>query len=96
MFVVLLKFSVNQSLAKSFMDQHKAWIKRGFDDQVFLLAGSIHPRLGGAVFAHNTSLGELQQRVDLDPFVAEQVVSAEILEISPGQVDSRLNFLLET
>jgi hypothetical protein len=29
-----------------------------------------------------------------DPFVAEGVVSAEILEIAPGRADERLKFLL--
>lgn len=29
------------------MDGHKAWLKRGFDDGVFLLASSREPSLGG-------------------------------------------------
>jgi hypothetical protein len=32
--------------------------------------------------------------VNDDPFVAENVVTAEVLEISPNQADERLNFLL--
>ena len=77
------------------MDGHKAWIKRGFDDGIFLLSGSIQPSSGGAVLAHNTSLSDLQSRVNDDPFVAENVVSAEILEITPGRADERLGFLLK-
>jgi hypothetical protein len=30
-----------------------------------------------------------------DPFVAEGVVSAEIIEIAPAKTDERLNFLVE-
>jgi hypothetical protein len=41
-----------------------------------------------------TSLSELEARVDSDPFVAENVVSAEILEIEPKKADERLSFLL--
>src|SRR6516164_11817526 len=37
MFLVLLKFSSNKGRASQFMEGHKAWIKRGFDDGVFLL-----------------------------------------------------------
>ena len=44
--------------------------------------------------AHNTSLSDLENRVNEDPFVAENIVSAEILEISPSRVDERLNFLV--
>ena len=94
MFVVLLKFSENKSKAGEFMDGHNAWISQGFDDGVFLLAGSLQPGLGGSVFAHNTSLSELEGRVDNDPFVAENIVSAEILEIEPKKADERLGFLV--
>lgn len=95
MFIVLLKFSDNKSKAGQFMEGHKEWVKRGFDDGVFLLSGSLQPGLGGGVLAHNTSLPDLQGRVNDDPFVAENVVSAEILEIAPSNADARLNFLLD-
>ena len=93
MFVVLLKFSDNRSKAAEFMDGHNAWLKRGFDDGVFLAAGSLQPGLGGGILAHDVSLEELQERVDDDPFVAENVVAAEILEMALAKTDSRLDFL---
>jgi uncharacterized protein YciI len=94
MFIVLLRFSDNKGQAGQFMEGHMAWIKRGFDDGVFLLAGSLQPNSGGGIVAHNTSLADLQGRVNDDPFVAENVVSAEILEIAPSRADERLEFLL--
>lgn len=94
MHIVLLKFSANKSQAGQFMEGHKAWLKRGFDDGVFLLAGSLEPGMGGGILAHNTSLTDLQARVNDDPFVAENVVKAEILEIDPGKADARLQFLV--
>ncbi len=95
MFIVFLKFSDNKGKASQFMEGHKEWIKRGFDDGVFLLVGSLQPNLGGGVVAHNTSLSDLQSRVNTDPFVAEKVVKAEILEITPSKADAQLNFLLD-
>ena len=95
MFVVLLRFSDNKGLASQFMEGHKEWIKHGFDDGVFLLVGSLQPDLGGGIVAHHTSLPDLQSRVNDDPFVAENVVSAEILEIAPSRTDERLEFLLD-
>lgn len=94
MFIVVLKLSDNKGKAAQFMEGHKAWIKRGFDDGVFLLVGSLQPNLGGGIVAHNISLADLQCRVDTDPFVAEKVVKAEILEINPSKADVRLTFLL--
>ena len=95
MFIVLLKFSGNKGKASQFMEDHKEWIKHGFDDGVFFLVGSLQPNMGGGIVAHNTSLSDLQSRVNGDPFVAENVVSAEILEITPSQADERLKFLLD-
>lgn len=94
MFIVLLKFSDNKSEASQWMDGHNQWIKRGFEDDVFLVVGSLQPKLGGGIIAHNTSLSKLQSRVEQDPFVKEQVVNAEILEITPAKAVDQLNFLL--
>ena len=95
MFIVLLKFSNNKAQAGQFMESHNEWIRRGFDDNVFLLVGSLQPGLGGGIMAHNTSLEDLQNRVNKDPFVVENVVSAEVFEISPARADERLEFLLD-
>ncbi|HXT41610.1 MAG TPA: hypothetical protein VN887_16505 [Candidatus Angelobacter sp.] len=94
MYIVLLKFSANKKEAAQFMDGHKAWLKRGFDDGVFLLAGSLEPGLGGGILAHKTSLADLQSRVNEDPFVKENVVKPEIFELDPGKADERLQFLV--
>jgi len=94
MFIVLLRFSSNKGRAGQLTEGHKQWIKRGFDDGVFLLVGGLQPNLGGGIVAHNTSLPDLQSRVNDDPFVAENVVRAEILEIAPSRADQRLEFLL--
>lgn len=94
MFIVLLKFSDNEGQAGEFMDGHRAWLKRGFDDGVFLLAGSLQPGLGGGILAHATTLSDLESRVSDDPFVVQNVVTAEILEIAPSKADERLSFLL--
>lgn len=93
MFIVLLRFSANKSRAGALMDGHKAWIERGFDDGVFLVLGNLQPGLGGGIVAHGLSRAELEDRVNDDPFVAENVVVAEILEIDPSRTDDRLAFL---
>lgn len=95
MFIVLLKFSDKKEKAGEFMEDHNKWVKKGFDDDVFILAGSLHPNLGGSIMANNTSSAELQNRVNEDPFVVNNVVNAEILEIIPARTDERLTFLLE-
>jgi uncharacterized protein YciI len=93
MFIVLLKFAVNRSKAPEFMEGHKTWLQRGFDDGVFLLAGSLQSNQGGGIVAHGVSRADLELRVEEDPFVAENVVVAEVLELSASRTDARLAFL---
>jgi uncharacterized protein YciI len=92
MFIITLRFA-DTTKAPRFMDGHNAWIKRGFDDGIFLLVGSLQPNAGGAVIADNGSRADIEARVQEDPFVTEGVVSADILEITPGRTDERLAFL---
>lgn len=94
MFIILLRFSGNKSQAAHFMDGHNAWIRQGFEDGVFLMVGSLQPQQGGGILAHNITRDALETRVADDPFVAEDVVRAEILELSAARADDRLAFLL--
>ncbi|MXN64714.1 hypothetical protein GR183_07335 [Stappia sp. GBMRC 2046] len=94
MFIVLLRFSENKARAGEFMDGHKAWIQRGFENGTFVLMGSLQPNLGGALVAHDTTLSELESFVGEDPFVVEKIVTPEILEITASRADDRLSFLI--
>lgn len=94
MFVVTLRFSADKARAPQFMDGHNAWIRRGFEDGVFLMTGSLRPGVGGAILAHDTSRADLETRIAADPFVAEGIVTADILDIAPGRTDDRLAFLM--
>jgi uncharacterized protein YciI len=93
MYVILLRFSDNKAQAPQFMDGHKAWIQRGLEEGVFLVVGNLQPSAGGALLAHGVSRAEIEARVNEDPFVQENVVRAEILEIAPNRTDERLSFL---
>ena len=94
MFIVFLRFSEDKDRISQFMAGHLEWIKRGFDDGIFLLVGSLHPNLGGGILAYNTSRSDLQSRVNDDPFVVENIVRAEIVEMTASRADERLAFLL--
>lgn len=95
MFVVLLKFSANKANASQFMDGHNSWLKEGFAKGIFLLAGTIQPKLGGAILAHNVTLEQIQVITKEDPFVSEGVVTAEIIEITPSKAAPQMDFLLQ-
>lgn len=92
MYVITLRFA-DKTKAAQFMDGHNAWIRQGFDDGVFLLVGSLQPNAGGVILAHNATPDEIAARVQDDPFVAQGVVNAEVLDAVPGRTDERIAFL---
>lgn len=95
MFIILLKFSDNKNQATEFMQGHNDWIKKGFDENVFLVVGSLKPNMGGCIIAHNTPLEALQLRVNQDPFVSNNIVNAEILQVATNQTSEQLKFLMD-
>ena len=94
MYIISLKFSNNKSSAGQHIQAHKDWVEQGFNDAIFLVSGSLQPNLGGGIIAHNCTLDEITTRVNADPFVANDVVTAEILELSPVKASKPLEFLL--
>ena len=93
MFIIFLKLS-DKDRVSAHLVGHKAWLERGFDDGVFLLAGNLSPQMGGRLIAHNITLEDLQERVAEDPFVAQNIVTVEIIELSVSRADERLAFLV--
>ncbi len=93
MYAVFLAFGPNRSAAPAHMAAHNDWIRKGFEDGVFLMTGSLVPGKGGMVLAHQISRTDLEARIAGDPFVREKIVSAEIHEIQPSRLDERLAFL---
>lgn len=93
MFIITLKFSNNtnnKSQAVQFMQEHNAWVKNGFDQGVFLFAGTIQPSLGGVIIAVGITKQALDDMINTDPFVREDIVRPEIMEIKPSQMAEEL------
>lgn len=95
MHIILLKFTDNRQNAAQHLPGHKAWLARGLEDGVFLMAGTLGSNLGGAILARSGSLANIQARVNEDPFVRENIVSVEVLEFSPSVASRDFQFLLE-
>jgi len=92
MFVVILRF-IDKSKASSVSDAHNRWVKKGFDDGVFLVAGPLATADGGVIVADNIARAQLEEYVAEDPFITEGVVNPEILEFSPALTSEQLAFL---
>ena len=93
MFIVLMKLTANKPKAPGYMADHNAWLAKGFDDGVFVFAGSILPDAGGVILARGMDRPALESRLRDDPFVAEDIVAIDILEVDPKKVAPALETL---
>ncbi|PIR33365.1 MAG: hypothetical protein COV37_16420 [Bdellovibrio sp. CG11_big_fil_rev_8_21_14_0_20_39_38] len=94
MFIIFLKFSENKSLASDYMEDHKKWIKKGIEDNVFMIVGSLQPNLGGGIIASCNSYLEVESRVKEDPFVEKDIVKYEIYELTPSIANEKFKSFL--
>lgn len=90
LFIVFLRFGENRARAQDLMQEHVSWLQQGIDDKVFLCAGSLSNRQGGAIIAQGIELDSLEQRLTNDPFVREGVVTVEITPVSVSMAAARL------
>lgn len=93
MFIILLRFSDNKAAASEYMPDHNAWIAKGFADGVFQCVGSVTPQGGGAILVTGEAADALKTRVNSDPFVEHNVVTAEIIEVDVKKTSAVAEFL---
>lgn len=94
MFIVLLTYQVSLDLIDASLEAHSQWLDRQYDDGVFLASGRQVPRTGGVIFAGGVDRSELERRLALDPFQANNLASASVVEFTPGRTVAGLELLL--
>ena len=75
------------------MKAHVAWLERGFEEGVLLLAGRQVPRTGGIVLCRGRR-AEVEAYVATDPFVTSGVASAAVVELAASFAHEALAPLL--
>lgn len=93
MFIVLLSYVKPLEEVSRFLDSHRAWVQRGFEDGAFVLAGRQLPIIGGVLIALGSNRRALEDRIKQDPFILHGVATAQIIEFKPSKLDDRLSFL---
>jgi uncharacterized protein YciI len=94
MFIVMMQLA-DGSKASAYVDGHKAWLQQGFADGVLFYVGGRRGGGGNAIIAGGITSEDLLSRVNENPFVAEGVVTAEIIELDTTMSDPRLEFMVE-
>ena len=93
MFVILLTYVKPVEEVGHFLDSHRAWVKQGFEEGAFVLAGRQLPLIGGVLIALGSNRRALEDRIKQDPFILHGVATAQVIEFKPTRLDDRLSFL---
>jgi uncharacterized protein YciI len=93
MFIILLTYTKPLTEVDQYLEPHKTWVAQGFADGVFVLSGGQKPRTGGCLLAIGADRGAIETRVAQDPFVLHGVATAQVIEVAPGRLDSRIALL---
>jgi uncharacterized protein YciI len=80
MFLVLLTYESPLEEIDRVMKAHVAFLHEGYRAGVFLASGRQVPRRGGVILAVASSRGDLEARMQQDPFVREGLARFEVVE----------------
>jgi uncharacterized protein YciI len=85
MFIINLTYIIPLQEVEPFMDEHIAFITAQYDEGYFLMSGRKNPRTGGVILAKASSLEEIKQIMDQDPFIINKVASYDIIDFQPNK-----------
>lgn len=88
MFVVLLTYTAPLEQIDQHMPAHMAYLQRCYQAGMFVASGRRVPRTGGVILAQAPDRVSVEQVVALDPFVAEGLATAEVVEFRTSQHSS--------
>ena len=85
MFIVELSYQVPLEQIDAAMKRHMAFLHRHYAAGTFVLSGRKVPRDGGIILATGGDRAALEAIVAQDPFVAEGLATARVIEFRASQ-----------
>jgi uncharacterized protein YciI len=97
MFVIKVTYPDPNDLSRveQFLTGHRAFLKKYYQEGVFLMAGPCQPRTGGIMISLLSDKTRLEQILQEDPFYSEKVAHYELIEFMPSGCHPILQPLLQ-
>lgn len=83
MFLLISEYIKSVEEIDRLLDSHKQFLKKYYEDGLFICSGRKNPRTGGLIICRAKSREEAQAILSEDPFFIEQAAKYEIIEILP-------------
>ena len=84
MFIVTLTYLLPVEEIDALMHDHVEWLKKGYDDGLFVASGRRVPRTGGVILARSGDEQALRENLARDPFVIHGTARCDVVEFTPS------------
>ncbi|AIR69251.1 MULTISPECIES: YciI family protein [Dickeya] len=82
MYIINLTYNAPLDEVENLLERHVTWLKRGYEQGVFVASGRKNPRTGGVILAKSVEREELEDFLKQDPFQA--VANYEVIDFQPS------------
>ena len=82
MFIVTLTYLKPVEEIDALMHDHVDWLKKGYDDGLFIASGRRVPRTGGAILARSGDEQALRDTLARDPFAIHGAARYDVVEFT--------------
>lgn len=85
MFLILLQYIRPLSAIDHFLEEHKAYLNKYYQNGNFIFSGRKLPRSGGVILCRAENRREVESIISEDPFDRNSLAMYEIIEFQPTQ-----------
>ncbi|ACT08164.1 MULTISPECIES: YciI family protein [Dickeya] len=82
MYIISLTYHAPLDEVENLLEKHVTWLKRGYEQGMFVASGRKNPRTGGVILAKSVVREELEAFLEQDPFQA--VANYEVINFQPS------------
>lgn len=82
-FIVEIIYKVPLEKIDAVRDRHRGFLEKGYEKGIILMSGPQVPRTGGIIIARGSSMEEVAQFLENDPYQIEKVADYKFLEFNP-------------
>ncbi len=94
LFVVILTYVAPIEEIDAAGADHVAWLRRGYEEGIFLTSGRRIPRTGGIIIAKGASVDAIADRLRDDPFQKLGLATAEVIPFEPNMSADAMKAIL--
>lgn len=95
LFVVLVTYTKSLDIVESFLQEHRAFLKKGYESGNLLASGPQNPKVGGIIIGTFHSKESAENFFREDPYAQNNVATYQFVEFTPVLHNKLLASFLE-